>query len=72
MAPRACPASVLTSRTAKLGITVYTDEPEARVRQLARNVEFRCPVMNLFHAAKVEMDVTWSSRPAADYTGDVE
>lgn len=57
---------------ARLEIVLYTDEPEARVRQLARNVEFRCPVMNLFHAAKVEMDVTWSSRPAAEYAGEVD
>lgn len=70
--PKGVPGIRPYFETAKLDITVYTDEPEARVRQLARNVEFRCPVMNLFHAAKVEMDVTWSSRPAAEYTGDVE
>ncbi len=55
-----------------LEITVFSDEPAARFRQLARNVEFRCPVMNLLSAAQVDMAVTWVQRPAADYAGDVD
>jgi uncharacterized OsmC-like protein len=55
-----------------LTITVYTDESEERFRKLARNVEHRCPVMNLLNAAQVEMDVTWERRPAADYAGSVD
>lgn len=58
--------------TAKLSITVYTDESDARFQQLRKNVEYRCPVMNLLTAAQVGMDVTWTARPAADYAGDVD
>jgi len=47
-----------------LTITVSTDEDDARFERLQRNVEFRCPVMNLFRAAGVELDVTWRRRPA--------
>ncbi len=57
---------------ALLEIVVYTDESEERFRRLARNVEFRCPVMNLMTAAGVEMDVTWTRRPASDYGGGVD
>ena len=57
--------------TAKLDIIVYTDEPDARFQQLRKNVEFRCPVMNLLHAAEVGMDITWTVRPAGEYSGDV-
>ena len=54
-----------------LEIIVYTDEPDKRFKQLRKNVEFRCPVMNLMNAAQVDMNVTWVKRPAADYRGDV-
>ena len=56
---------------ADLEIIVYTDEPDNRFEQLRKNVEFRCPVMNLMNAAEVDMKVTWVKRPAADYDGDV-
>lgn len=55
-----------------LTITVYSDETNARFRQLAKNVEFRCPVMNLLAAANVDMAVTWEQRPAEEYSGNVE
>ena len=48
---------------ATLQIVLYTDEPEDRVNRLIRNVEFRCPVMNLFRAADVELDVDWQVQP---------
>lgn len=54
-----------------LEIIVYTDESDKRFEQLHKNVEFRCPVMNLMNAAQVDMKVTWIKRPAADYAGDV-
>jgi len=54
----------------QLTITVYTDEPQARLHQLQRNVELRCPVMNLFRAAGVALDVTWLSRPRAGAPAD--
>ena len=42
-----------------LGITLSTDEPDARFEQLQANVEFRCPIINLFRGAGVELNVTW-------------
>lgn len=58
--------------TVTLEIVVYTDEPEARFQQLRKNVEFRCPVMNLLNAAKVDMTVIWVARPASAYRGSVD
>jgi hypothetical protein len=43
----------------RLKIRVHTDEPQDRLDRLARNVEYRCPVMNLFRSADVRLDVTW-------------
>lgn len=57
---------------ASLEITVYTDESEARFRQLEKNVEFRCPVMNLMRAADVDLQATWRARPAAEFTGSAD
>lgn len=49
----------------KIVLTLATDEPEHRIDLLRRNVELRCPVMNLFSSADVEMDVVWTIVPAA-------
>ena len=43
----------------RLRIRVHTDETENRFDRLVRNVEFRCPVMNLFKAAGVDVSVVW-------------
>lgn len=43
----------------RLRIRVHTEEPQERLDRLARNVEYRCPVMNLFRSADVKLDVTW-------------
>ena len=64
--------ATFTNESGKLVITVYSDEPEEKFRKLAKNVEFRCPVMNLLAAAKVDMEVTWMQKPAADYAGNVD
>ena len=56
----------------KLDITVYSDESAARFAQLCKNVEFRCPVMNLLKAADVDMTITWLQKPAADYRDNVD
>lgn len=45
-----------------LTITLDTDEPERRIDQLKRNVEFRCPVMNLLRSADVVVTVDWQIR----------
>ena len=41
-------------------IRVATPEPDERLDALAANVENRCPVMNLFRDAGVELNVTWA------------
>lgn len=43
----------------KLRIRVHTDETEERFERLTRNVEYRCPVMNLFKSADVDVDIRW-------------
>lgn len=43
----------------KLRIRVHTDEPEDRFQRLTRNVEYRCPVMNLFKSADVDVEIRW-------------
>lgn len=48
-----------------LTITLHTDEPERRVEQLKRNVEFRCPVMNLLRSADVAVTVDWHIKRSA-------
>jgi len=40
-------------------IRVHTDESQERFERLTRNVEYRCPVMNLFKSADVDVEVTW-------------
>ena len=70
--PKGVPGIRPYFETAELMITVYSDESEARFNQLRKNVEFRCPVMNLLNAAEVVMDVQWTQRPADEYTGSVD
>lgn len=41
-------------------IRITADESEERLQKLRRNVEFRCPVTNLFVAAGVDMNVEWT------------
>ncbi|WP_416882032.1 OsmC family protein [Marivita sp.] len=43
----------------KLRIRVHTDETQERFDRLTRNVEYRCPVMNLFKSADVDVQITW-------------
>lgn len=43
----------------KLEIRVRTDEPAERFERLRRNVEYRCPVMNLFREAGVDVQAEW-------------
>lgn len=69
--PKGVPGIRPYFESAKLDIVIYTDEAEDRVLKLQKNVEFRCPVMNLLRAADVKLTVNWSSRPAAEYQGSV-
>ena len=43
----------------KLKIRVTSDETPERFAKLAKNVEYRCPVMNLFRSADVEVTADW-------------
>lgn len=43
----------------KMRIRVHTDESQERFDRLTRNVEYRCPVMNLFKSADVDVEVKW-------------
>lgn len=47
----------------KMTIRVHTDESEERFAKLTKNVEYRCPVMNLFRSADVAVDVVWERIP---------
>jgi len=48
----------------KIRIRIHSDEAETRLLKLARNVEYRCPVMNLFRSADVDVTVKWELLPA--------
>lgn len=43
----------------RLRIRLHTDETQERLDRLVRNVESRCPVMNLFKSADVDLDIRW-------------
>lgn len=70
--PKGVPGIRPYFESGSLDITVYTDEPDNRFETLCKNVEFRCPVMNLLSAANVEMAVTWTKRSASEYAGNVD
>lgn len=44
----------------RLKVAVHSDEPAERFEKLQRNVEQQCPIMNLFHDAKVELSTEWT------------
>jgi uncharacterized OsmC-like protein len=39
---------------------IHTKESEERIEQLKQEVERRCPVLNLFIAAGIKLDIKWS------------
>ncbi len=43
----------------KLRIRVHSVETAERFEKLTKNVEYRCPVMNLFRSADVDLRVEW-------------
>lgn len=43
----------------KLRIRVHTEETQDRFERLTKNVEYRCPVMNLFKCADVDVHIIW-------------
>ena len=70
--PKGVPGIRPYFETVTLDIVVFTDETEERLRVLEKNVEHRCPVINLMRAANVELDITWTSRPKAEFTSDAD
>ncbi|MDB6179648.1 OsmC family protein [Paracoccus sp. Z330] len=70
--PKGVPGIRPYFEAATLDIVIYTDESEKRFRQLEKNVEYRCPVMNLMRAADVDLQATWTIRPKAEFDGSVD
>ncbi len=46
-----------------LRIRVHSDETLERFAKVTKNVEYRCPVMNLFRSADVEVRAEWELVP---------
>lgn len=57
--PRGVPGVRPFFEWVELSVTLFTDEPPDRVERLAKNVEHRCPVMNLMRDAGTDVRVTW-------------
>lgn len=47
----------------KLKIRLHSNETPDRLERLRKNVEYRCPVMNLFREADVEIQADWELVP---------
>ncbi len=47
----------------KINIRVYSNETSERFAKLSKNVEYRCPVMNLFRSADVKVTANWELLP---------
>ena len=47
----------------KVRVRPYSDETEERFQKLTKNVEYRCPVMNLFRSADVDVKMAWRLLP---------
>jgi uncharacterized OsmC-like protein len=47
----------------RLRIRVHSSETPERFAKLIKNVEYRCPVMNLFRSAEVEVIADWQLVP---------
>ena len=47
----------------KLKVTVHSNENQQKFERLKKNVEYRCPVMNLLRGAQVEVITDWTIVP---------
>lgn len=47
----------------RMTIRIHSGETPERLEKLRRNVEYRCPVMNLFRAADVDVEAVWELVP---------
>jgi len=61
--PKGVPGIRPYFETIDMTIILQTNEPPERVEKLKKNVEFRCPIMNLMRSAGVELNVTWETKP---------
>ena len=53
----------------RLSIRISSDESTERLQKLRRNVEHRCPGMNLFRAADVPVEASWELLPESPVAG---
>ena len=60
--PKGVPGIRPFFETVDLSIVLYTDEPPERVERLTKNVEHRCPVLNLMRDGGVLVSVEWQVR----------
>lgn len=44
----------------KMDIRIHSNETPERLEKLKTNVEYRCPVMNLFRSADVKVEANWA------------
>jgi len=47
----------------KLKIRIHSNETPERLERLKKNVEYRCPVLNLFREADVDVQADWELVP---------
>ena len=47
----------------KLNIAIHSNESPEKLARLKKNVEYRCPVMNLIRGASVEVATEWTLVP---------
>lgn len=57
--PKGVPGVRPFFETVELTIVLYTEEPPERIERLAKNVEHRCPVLNLMRDGGVRVSVDW-------------
>lgn len=53
-------------QSVRVVLTLDTDEPDRRIAMLRRNVEQRCPVLNLFIAAGVAVELSWQTTKGSE------
>jgi len=46
-----------------LKIVIHSNESPQKLERLKKNVEYRCPVMNLLRGAQVEVRTEWTLVP---------
>jgi len=60
--PKGVPGIRPFFETVDLMIVLYTEEPPERIERLAKNVEHRCPILNLMRDGGVVVSIDWQIR----------